>query len=106
MIMCDDIVAFVGIVQFLRPHNLSYCYKMLYGYTCYEKQSALVLGFLTSIEFQDDSFGLEVMTVVVGYFKSNKVNCRSSKKLYQVFETLYEILKHSRNPLTKESTIY
>lgn len=79
---------------------------MIYGYTCNGKQTAHVLGFLTSIEFQDDSFGSEVVTVVVGYFKLNNVNCRFSMKLNQVFETLYEILKHSRNPLTKESTIY
>lgn len=39
------------------------------------------LGFLTSIEFQDGSFGLEVVTVVVGYFKLKKVNCQSSIKL-------------------------
>lgn len=75
MIRCDDIVAFVGILQILRIHSLSNCYKTLYGYTCYEKQTAHVLGFLTSLEFQDGSFGLEVVTVVVGYFKLNKVNC-------------------------------
>lgn len=69
MIRCDDIVAFVGIVQFLRPNNLSNFYRMLYGYTCNVKQTAHVLGFLTSIEFQDDSFGLKVVTVVVDYFK-------------------------------------
>lgn len=65
---------------------------MLYGYTCYEKQTAHVLGFLTSIEFQDDSFGWEVVTVVVGCFKLNNVNCRFPMKLNQVFETLYDIL--------------
>lgn len=44
-----------------------------------------VLGFLTSLEFQDGCFSLEVVTVVVRYFKLNKVNCRSSTKLNQVF---------------------
>lgn len=78
MMRCDDIVAFVDIVQFLRPHNLIYYCKMFEGYTCYEKETAHVSGFLTSFEFQDASFGQELVTVVVGYFKLNKVNCRSS----------------------------